>query len=281
MVVRKTSSMKTNLPLSKSWAIRMLFLDMLYGSKTKYRVIRHFQKSGKKDLADDIRAARRCAESFISDQNIYDVGDSGTVCRFLTYFLDGQKYKIRKGKQLARRKIDAPKKISKLPFSKLLSLGTSQFASAALLKGAKPIKNLPLKCELSVQARKLYFKGKGEWIPKNDEIIIRQINHFLEGGNFKPLISEDYCYARAFGFITRDQGECRWPEMKNHECDRLEAMEKARENLSEKVDVFGDHRVAMAVVLRQKFLGLPIRISDKKCVSKSWPQFWQWLKENS
>lgn len=273
--------MKTNLPLSKSWTIRMIFLDMFYGSKTKYQIIGYFQKSDKNVLADDILAALRCAEVYISNKNVYSVGNSATVNRFLIYFLNGRKYKIRKGRQLKQRKIIALKNISKLPLSKLLLLGTSQFASATLLKGMKPIKNLPLKCKLSIQARKTYFKNKGKWIPKNDEVIIRQISHFLRNGKFKPLISEDYCYARAFNFITKEEGKRRWPEMKNHECNRLKIMEEVCKDFNKKINVFNDHRVAMAAVLRQKFLGLPIRISNKKCVSKSWPQFWQWLEENS
>ncbi len=141
----------------------------------------------------------------------------------------------------------------------------------------KPIKNLPLKCRLSVQARKLYLKNKGKWIPKIDEVITRQINHFLKGGKFKPLIAEDYCYARAFNFITKEEGKRRWPELKNHECNRLKVMEEISKDLNKKINVFEDHRVAMAVALRQKSLGLAVRVNNKKCVSKSWSQFWQWL----
>lgn len=273
--------MKVSLPLSKSWAIRMIFLDMLYGFKTKYRIIRYFQKANIV-LADDIRAALRCAETYLNrtplKESVYNVGNSATTYRFLTYFLDGQKYKIHKGKQLAQRKIIVPSNISHLPLSKLLLLGTSQWASAALLKGMKSIKNLPLKCKLSIQARKVYFKNKGKWIPKIDEVITRQITHFLKGGKFKPLIAEDYCYARAFNFITQEEGKHRWPELKNHECNRLKVMEEISKDLNKKIDVFGDHRVAMAVALRQKSLDLAVRVNNKKCVSKSWPQFWQWLE---
>ena len=272
---------KTKLPLSKSWAIRMIFLDMIYGSSTGYGVIRHFKNQNKNVLADDIKAALSCAETYIPGRKLFNVGDSGTACRFLIYFLDGQKYKIKKGRQLARRKIIIPKHLLAMPLSELLKLGTSQFASAALLKGAKSIKNLPVKCKLSIQARKLYFQNKGKWIPRTDEVISRQIKNFISGGKFKPLIAEDYCYARAFDFITRKEGERRWPELKNHECDRLKVMEEACRNLNRKINVHNDHRVAMAVVLRQKSLGLPVRVDNKACVSKSWPQFWQWLKENS
>lgn len=272
---------KTNLPLSKSWAIRMIFLDMLYGSSTGYRVIRHFKNQNKNSLADDVKAALSCAKIYISGRKIFDVGNSGTVCRFLIYFLAGQKYKIKKGRQLARRKIIIPKNISVLSLSELLRLGTSQFASAALLKGTKPIKNLPAKCQLSIQARKLYFQNKGKWIPRIDEVIARQIKNFLYGGKFEPLIAEDYCYARAFNFITTKEGERRWPELVNHECNRLKVMEESCRNLNRKINVHNDHRVAMAAALRQKSLGLPVRVNNKKCVAKSWPQFWQWLKENS
>lgn len=267
------------LPLSKSWAVRMIFLDMLYGVKTGYRVIKHLQKE-RNILADDIRAALNCAQNYISGKNTYNVGDSGTVCRFLIYFLDGRKYKIKKGKQLTKRKISAPKNIKSFSLAKLLKLGTSQFASAALLAGVKPMKNLPLKCRLSILARKIYFKNKGEWIPKFDEVIIRQLSHFLYDKKFKPLIAEDYCYARAFGFIAEREGKKKWPELSNHECNRLKVMEEACQDFDKKIDIHKDHRVAMAVVLRQLSLGLPIRINNKKCVSKSWPQFWQWLDYN-
>lgn len=264
------------LPLSKSWAIRMIFLDMLYGKKTKYKIIRHLWKK-EKNLADDIRASLRCAKNYISGKNVYKVGDSGTVCRFIIYFLDGKKYKLVKEGQLAKRKIFIFNGISKFSISKLLKLGTSQFASAALLAGAKPTKNLPSKCRLSILTRKIYFKNKGRWLPKTDEVITRQANHYLRGGKFKPLIAEDYCYARAFGFITKKEGNKKWPELSNHECNRLKVMEEACRDFSQKIDVHKDHRVAMAIALRQISLGLPVKINNKKCVSKSWSQFWQWL----
>ena len=272
---------KTKLPISKSWAIRMIFLDMIYGQSTGYRVIRYFRNQSRNILAGDIKAALSCVEAHMSGRKTFNVGNSGTVCRFLIYFLDGKKYKIKKGRQLLRRKIIVPKNLSALSLSKLLELGTSQFASAALLKGMKPIKNLPPKCQLSIQARRVYFKNRGEWIPRNDEVISRQIKHFLSGGKFRPLIAEDYCYARAFSFITQKEGKRRWPELANHECNRLKVMEEVCKNFNKKVNVHNDHRVAMAAALRQKSLGLPVRLNNRGCVSKSWPQFWHWLKENS
>ena len=71
------------LPLSKSWVIRMLFLDILYGEKSEYKVIRHFQSQSKTYLSDDILAAIDCASKYIEGNYTFDAKNSGTVCRFL------------------------------------------------------------------------------------------------------------------------------------------------------------------------------------------------------
>lgn len=272
--------MEAILPISKSWAIRMIFLDMLYGGSSNYSVIRSLEKE-RDILANDIKCALDCAKTYINSETIYDVRDSGTVCRFLIYLLDGQKYRLKKGIQLAKRKILSPRNISQMSIEKLLSLGSTQYASAALLKGVKPIKSLPQKCQLSLEARKTYFQNKGKWIPKKDEAITRQIKHFQKGGKFVPQLAEDYCYARAFDLITKEQGQKKWPELENHECNRLIVMEEALKDLNKSVDVHDDHRVVMAIALKQKSLGLPVRVNNKKCVAKSWPEFWEWLRSQS
>lgn len=271
--------MKTKLPLSKSWTIRMIFLDMLYGKKTDYKVITSLNNS-KEKLSDDIKAALNTAETYLSEGDKYDVGDSGTVCRFLIYILGEKDYQLLKGVQLSRRKIDPPDDLNKLSLEELLKLKTTQYASAALLTGIVPIDDLPSKCKLTVEARKVYFENNGEWISREDEVIARQLDNYSKGGRFNPLIAEDYCYSRVFEFITKEEGEKRWPELKNHESDRIKVMEEALSDLKVEVDVHEDHRVAMAVALKQKSLGLPVNINNRECVSKSWPEFWEWLEEN-
>jgi hypothetical protein len=72
---------KGNLPISKSWAIRMIFLDMLYGARTEYKIINYFKKQNKKDLAEDINAALQVVISYLSGKNIYNVGNSGKIWR--------------------------------------------------------------------------------------------------------------------------------------------------------------------------------------------------------
>src|SRR3989304_7571842 len=98
------------LPLSKSWAIRMIFLDMVYGIKTGYKIINELSKK-KKELADDIRAALDCSNAYLNSKRVYNVRNSGTVCRFLTYLLEGTNYKLKMGKQLSRRNLGYAKNL--------------------------------------------------------------------------------------------------------------------------------------------------------------------------
>ena len=276
------------LPLSKSWAIRMIFLDMIYGKSTGYKVINHFRKQKKSDLSNDINAAMRCAENYISGEHKYNVGNAGMVYRLLVYVMYGKKYKLRMGDQLRKRLIKRkeretlPKNLTALPLEKLIKLGTSQYASASLLLGTEPVHDLHPKCDLTIEARQVYFANDGEWISRHDEVIIGQLRHFLYGEKIENPIGEDYCYLRAFNIMTHAEGKRRLPELADHESDRLAVMEEICEKGFDRlVNTDDDHRVFMAVVLKQISLGLPIRITHKWCVRKSYPAFLKWVKQNS
>ncbi len=177
------------------------------------------------------------------------------------------------------KKMPIPDNLTKLSLKELLDLGTSQYASAALLMGRQPIKNLHPKCKLTIKARKVYFKNNGKWVPKYDEVIIGQLKNFLYGTKIKNPIAEDYCYLRAFNLMTFEEGKRRWPELVKHESNRLRIMERICKDFDKYINAPKDHRVIIAVALRQLSLGLPIRVSNKKDVAKSWPQFWKWINE--
>jgi hypothetical protein len=148
------------------------------------------------------------------------------------------------------------------------------------LAGVEPggIANLHPKCQLAVEARRFYFENGGQWVPKYDEVIIGQLENFQHGTEIKNPIAEDYCYLRAFNLTTHEEGSKRWPELANHECDRLKVMEEVCKGFDRYIEAPDDHRVVMAIALRQMSLGVPIQVSNKKCVAKSWPQFWEWLE---
>jgi hypothetical protein len=276
------------LPLSKSWAIRMIFLDMLYGKKTGHKVINYFRKQSKNDLSNDINAAMRCAENYLSGKNVYNVGNAGTVCRFIIYVMFGKKRKLRMGEQLRerfkkRKELEnLPKDLTGLPLTKLMGLRTSQYASAAILMGMQPILGLHPKCDLTIEARQAYFANDGKWIPRYDEVIIGQLRHFLYGEKIKDPIAEDYCHLRAFNLMDHAEGKKRWPELAEHESNRLAVMEKiCKKGFDGLVNTHNDHGVFMAVVLRQISLGLKVRVTHKRCVRKSYPVFLNWIKQNT
>jgi hypothetical protein len=121
------------------------------------------------------------------------------------------------------------------------------------------------------------------WEVRYDETILRQATAFLEllkiGKTiFVPQQAEDYCFARAFGFIRKEDGESRWPNLRGHESNRLEEMEKVLvdADLGEEINST-DHRVLQAIAMRQKYKNRKIRIKHPIAVTKGWPQFWQFL----
>ena len=187
------------------------------------------------------------------------------------------------GEQLKRRIKKWPDNLTDLSIAELLKLGTSQYASAAIIMGAEPdnIENLHPKCQLAIEAKKKYFESGGQWIPKYDDVIIGQLENFLHKKEITNPIAEDYCYLRAFNLITYEEGARRWPELSTHECNRLKVMEEVCKNFDKYIEVPDDHRVVMAIALRQLSLNLPIRVNNRQCVAKSWPQFWKWLETHT
>ncbi|MFH0711477.1 MAG: hypothetical protein V1944_02775, partial [Candidatus Aenigmatarchaeota archaeon] len=98
---------------------------------------------------------------------------------------------------------------------------------------------------------------------------------------FEPRQPEDYCFARAFGFMTKEEGESRWPSLRGHESDRIEEMEKAIEAADAGREIESrDHRVIPNIVMRQKIKNKEVKVKHPLAVNKSWLQFWKFLKDS-
>jgi len=276
------------IPLDKSWIIRIGVLDLLNNYDDTIR----FLKKQKK-LSDDLKTLYRVLITWNSGKPI-DVGESGTLYRFLRFTswkLGLEKKFILRG-TLRKRKICNDPGIINYSQEKLLSLDnkTSQWASAVVLLGdPERIDNPPYKLKLTYEAIKHWKiqREKGKcWKPRYDETILKQAEAFLEllktrKTFFVPKQAEDYCFARAFELITRKEGEIRFPSLKDHESNRVKEMELML-NFAERgmlVDS-NDHRAVQAIAMRQKFKGKKVKIKNPKCVNKSWPQFWQFLKDS-
>ena len=260
------------IPLDKSWIIRMGVLDYFDGQDYIFEFL-----DMRDNLCDDLQALSRALKSWNSGE--VDVGESGTLYRFLKFasWKFGLDKKFILAGTLKQRKICDDPKIVGLSLEKLLELdgGTSQWASAAVLFGNKEIvENPPFKLKLTYEAVECYSP---DWEPRYDKTILKQALSFLKGFGFTPKQAEDYCFARVFGFITREEGERRWPSLRGHESDRILEMEKQIDNMRKGKEIDSkDHRVVQAIAMFQES---DKDITHPEVVNKSWPQFWKFLRD--
>ena len=276
------------IPLDKSWIIRMGILDLLNGYDDTTQFIKKQEQ-----LSDDLKALYRASLAWKSDEPI-DVGESGTLYRFLRFAswkLDIDKEFILHGSLKQREICDNPE-IVNYSLDELLKLdnGTSQWASASVLLGSKErIPNPPYKLRLSYEAVSHWKKQRKKghhWEPRYDETILRQAIAFLEllkkgETSFIPQQPEDYCFARAFELITKEDGELRWPSLRGHESNRIAEMERVLcDTVVGKEINSRDHRIVQAIAMLRKVKGKDIKVKYPEVVKKSWPQFWKFLKDS-
>jgi hypothetical protein len=269
------------IPLDKSWIIRMGILDLVNGYDTCINFLRKEQC-----LNEDLGSLLCASEKWGLEKEI-TVGESGTLYRFLKYAswkLGADKKFILEG-TLRNRSICDDSSIINWPLEKLLTLdnGTSQWASASVLLGNdERIENPPYKLQVTfdaVQHWEQARKAGKTWVPRYDETIKTQASAYLNWlrtgrMNFEPQQAEDYCFARAFGLMTSEEGEAKWPSLRGHESDRIAEMEIA---LQQSEVTSKDHRVVQAIAMRRNSA---YGFINPDCVRKSWPKFWEFLKDS-
>lgn len=242
------------------------------------------------NLGGDLQALKRVSKVWNANKSV-DVGESGTLYRFLQFAswkLGLNKKFIKKG-TLKHRKICNNPKIINFNLEKLLQLdgGTSQWASIAVLLGnTDKIKNPPYFLQKTHKALKHWKekrKNNKKWEIRHDEILLKQATYFIctlnsKPSRFIPTNPDDYCFARAFGVISKKEGQKLWPMIKYHESDRFEEMEKALKQAENSTIVSSkDHRVIQAISMLYKTKGKKVRFENPEAVNKSWPQFFDFL----
>lgn len=279
--------LKKYIPLDKSWMMRVGVLDIIH----EYSDIEEFLVR-EKNLSGDLQALYRAATQWDTEEEI-DVGESGTLYRFLQFAswkLDLNKRFIKQG-TLVAREICNDQAIVTWPLEKLLMLdhGTSQWASAAVLLGNEErTGNPPYKLRLTYEAKDHWKARRAEgkiWEPRFDQTIARQAETFQalihgEKVEFMPKQAEDYCFARAFGYTTKEEGLSRWPNLQGHESNRIEEMEKELARAEKGEDVQShDHRVVQAIAMFGALQKRKNTFVHADAVSKSWPQFWRFINQ--
>lgn len=281
------------MPLDKSWMIRMGLLDLQAGNEAQTIAI----LEAADDPSGDLQALVRCLQTW-PDQGELDVGESGTLYRFLRYLAwqQGSMHSFIRRGTLAERKINDNPEIVGWSQSKLLTLdgGTSQWASAAALCGdGERLADPPFKLALSYQAivhHKMANNTGNAWQVRTDATITRQaavfeqayrevINTPATHFDFIPQQAEDFCFAVAFGYMTIAEGAARWPAMRAHESNRPREMKAALAAYEKKRPLTSlDHRVVQAMVMKASFDGESIEVKHPEAVRKSWPKFWEFIE---
>ena len=272
---------KGYIPLDKSWMIRMGVLDLVNGYNDSVNYLEQHQE----ELNEDLKSLYQALLQW--DSNSVNVGESGTLYRFLKFaswkFGLDKKF-VLQGTLKDREICDNPKIVC-WSLERLLTLdnGTSQWASASVLMGNQErIQNPPYKLQVTYDAVEHWknVRERGEiWMPKFDETILAQASAYLRwlkkrNMDFVPRQAEDYCFARAFGIMSAEEGEARWPSLRGHESNRIAEMEKA---LQEREVTSRDHRIVQAIAMLRKSKE---NIANFNCVKKSWPQSWKFLEDS-
>jgi len=281
---------KKYIPLDKYWIIRMGFLDIV--NRKEKDIIKIIGRERRKKLGGDVSALLNVAKNWSSKKEI-KVGESGTLFRYLQFAIWklGLDKKLIKSGTLSKREIYDDRRIINWSLTDLLKLdkGTSQWASAAVLLGnEEKLKNTPYFLRMSYEAAKHWRERRAKGLVydiKYDQILLRQAQTFLgvlnkKETNFTATNPDDYCFARAFGFITKKEGKEKFPAIQGHESNRLDEMEKCLKQLNDgKIVETDDHRVVQAIAMLARVKNKKVKFSNKECVNKSWPQFWDFLSD--
>lgn len=273
------------IPQDKSWLTRVGVLDIING----YSDIEEYIKQ-QKNTNDDILAILNASEDWRNNRKIR-VAESATLYRllkFVSWKNNLNKVFIKEG-SLNQRKITNDPKIVNLNQKELLKLDneTTQWATAKVICGDKErLSNPPAKLKETYEAVEHWYMKRKKglcWEPKYDVTIKRQAETFLkllkqENVDYIPLCSDDYCFARAFDFINKENGAKFWPSLIGHETNRIEEMEYSIKEAEETNCVSSkDHRVVQALSMWGVVNKKKLTFQNPNAVNKSWPQFWDFL----
>jgi len=276
---------KKFIPLDKSWITRMGVLDIIHG----YTDIEQFLNK-QTDLNGDLLALKHASEVWGIDVPV-DVRESATLYRllqFASWKFNLNKIFIKEG-TLKDREITNDPNIINLGLEELLKLDnqTTQWATASVIMGNEQrIHNPPNKLQQTFDAVDHWNKQRKvglAWEPQYDETIQKQVKTFLDLKNglnpkYIPVCSDDYCFARVFGYITKEEGKKNWPSLEGHETNRIEEMEKVitEAKMGDFVNS-KDHRVVQAIAMWGVINNKKLNYRYAEAVNKSWPKFWDFL----
>lgn len=268
----------TRLPLDKSWIKCLTILEMRVGLHGR---VRDFLNTFPQDeMSDDVVACRELLNSWQEASDMLPVRNFRSLAVALQAFLKTRqrnKSEILMGSQLRKRKLEDGY--------------TSQHISAQILAGnpiildeweLRGMNKLPYHCKIAHEANILASYSKNLKVYREDRTLAKQFTYFiqrLQGKDVRLKIdsAEDVPLAVAMGEMSVKTAGVKFPQLKNHETDRIKEMEYMLTNTD---NTSKDHRIVMARamqgVLKNGYAESP---HYKSAVNKSFPMFWKYLNE--
>lgn len=289
------NAIRDTIPYDKSIVIRYLMLDLKWGYWGGTNAF--IKENMGTNLSDDITAALNARLTW-DKSTVIDVGESGTLYRFLKYFnwlRNTDKTFVIHGTLQNREVYDNKEKILKMPLTKLLALdgGTSQWASAAFLFRddlTRLPRVRPFKLQVTKTAVEDYnseLRKYNRWVAPLDRTILYQAQaatNYKSGNGTRMMYvychqPEEYCFCRVFDRITVEAGAERFPSLANHESNRLIETDRAKAQfMATGVIDSNDHRIVQALVVFAVLNKMAYKCTNPGCVTKSWPKFWEFIK---
>lgn len=281
------------LPIDKTYVRVLLALDYKHGFSDSRQILAQHTDIGA--LPDDTRTFLQALEDYALDRPVR-VGEGGANYRTMLYLsqLDGITPDFVKEGSLKERSIYEGDDLTTRSNEDLLELdaGTTQYLIARLIWDdliMVPPHLIAREYKLQVaQAAQHHWYNQREqekaWAPPVDATIQRQAELYLRAttlgfkdATFYMEQAEDYCFARAFGYVEPEEAEELWPKLRYHESYRIATMEEAIDQAtSGRIITANDHRVVQAIAMR---FGLgEARFAQPACVTKSWPRFWEFIQ---
>lgn len=288
------------LPPDKSVTLRLLLLGLR--DKTPAVIEAINTRYAWKDLPDDVQRMHLACCHW-HDAHSVCVGESGTALRFLWWHANdtGVHKGLERAGTLVGRHVTLRPEMLRWPIEWLLDPvhvpeQTSQLASAAILHHPDrypQIKGVRHHLDTTYQVLEDWNGGCREaaQVPNIgiDPTIKHQAETFLamlrgEPSTFEPKQVEDFPFSFLLrGTPTIAEAAVRWPNLANHESNRLRAVTEACEewHASRTISSY-DHRIIQAMSMCAMIRGYAPRrlrecVQHPEAVAKSWPQFWKFL----
>lgn len=272
----------------------MLVLNTADPAKRDIAVTTMIKSIRSKKRADDIERVADVLEVWESKEPV-PVGESGTLYRYFSFrdFFELARGMTHKPREflltgtLKTRHITRDPDMINWSQEKLLTLDnqTSQFASAAALMGDPArITNPPFRLQQTYDIIDTWNGIKPNWQPQKDETILLQTKAFyalLNGKqtSFTVRHSEDVPFGLAFGFIGFKDAAKKFPSVLGHESNRITEMQQAlADYAADQIITSNDHRVVQALAMKAAIENRKTVFSNRECVTKSWPEFWNFLQ---